>query len=181
MGTNKTNDYLLQKLIRKEAMKNVSSNYPLTDEFMLEHLSELDWTRVSGNKNIQWTAPRIESWQMSLDWKEFSRSADETVLIPEIIEIFKGRWDWSELSENSNLKLTFELIDKYIDRWDWNKIINRGRWGEPDEIFSIDFLNCYAGYIPMEDLENSSLWKAVIEEDANEIKKEIMLKNRNKK
>ena len=180
METNKANDYLMQKLIRKEAMKNVCSSYSLTDEYMEEHFMELDWTRVSGNNNIHWTAARIESWQMSLDWKEFSRSANESVLIPEVIEIFKDRWDWSELSDNSDLKLSFELIDKYIDRWDWNKIINRGRWGDPDEIFSKDFFNRYAEHIPMENLENSSLWEAIIEEETDLIKKDIMLKKQQK-
>jgi hypothetical protein len=112
-----------------------------------------------------------------LNWKTFSERANEEILIPELVERFKDRWDWSELSANSDLKLTYDLIDKYIDRWDWDRLINRGWYNNECELYSIDFLNRYVKYIPMEDFEKSNLWDFIVEEEEKAIKKAIMLKD----
>ncbi len=158
-------------------MKKISSDYPLNDELLMEYSNDLDWEEVSGNSNIKWTAAMINCWGDRLNWKTFSERANEEILIPELIEKFKDRWDWSELSDNSDLKLTYDLIDKYIDRWDWDRLINRGWYSSESELYSIDFLNRYVKYIPMEDFEKSNLWDAIVEEEENAIKKAIMLKD----
>ena len=119
----------------------------------------------------------INFWGDRLNWKTFSERANEEILIPELIEKFKDRWDWSELSDNTDLKLTYDLIDKYIGRWDWGRLINRGWYNNSCDLYSIEFFNRYSQYIPMEDFENSSLWDAVVEEEENAIKKEILLKD----
>ena len=179
METNKANDYLMKKMIRKEAMKRISSQFALNTEQLAEYRRELDWEEVSANTNISWTAAMIDRWSDQLDWKIFSRRANEAVLIPEIIERFKDRWDWSELSDNSDLKLSYDLVDKFIDRWDWEKLINRSWYHESCDLYSIDFFNRYAKYIPMENIENSNLWEAIVEEEEKSIKKEILLKPSN--
>ena len=176
METNKVNDYLMKKMIQKEAMKKISSDYPLNDELLMKYSNDLDWEEVSGNSNIKWTAAMINYWGDRLNWKTFSERANEEILIPELIEKFKDRWDWSELSDNTDLKLTYDLIDKYIGRWDWGRLINRGWYNNSCDLYSIEFFNRYAQYIPMEDFENSSLWNAIVEEEENAIKKAIMLK-----
>ena len=119
----------------------------------------------------------INYWGDRLNWKTFSERANEEILIPELIEKFKERWDWSELSDNTDLKLTYDLIDKYIGRWDWSRLINRGWYNNSCDLYSVVFVNRYAQYIPMEDFENSSLWDAIVEEEENAIKKEILLKD----
>ena len=43
METNKVNDYLMKKMIQKEAMKKISADYPLTDELLMEYRNDLDW------------------------------------------------------------------------------------------------------------------------------------------
>ena len=177
METNNTIEALLKKQVKKEAMKKISSDYPLTDELLKEYCNDLDWEEVSENSNIKWTAAMIDRWGEYLNWKTFSERANEEILIPEIIEKFKDRWDWSELSANSDLKLTYDLIDKYIDRWDWNRLINRGWYSSENELYSIDFLNRYVKYIPMEDFEKSNLWDSIVEEEEKAIKKAIMLKD----
>ena len=152
METNKVNDYLMKKMIQKEAMKRISSDYPLNDELLMKYSKDLDWEEVSGNSNIKWTAAMIDYWGDRLNWKTFSERANEEILIPELIEKFK-------------------------DRWDWGRLINRGWYNNSCDLYSIEFVNRYAQYIPMEDFENSSLWDAVVEEEENAIKKEILLKD----
>ena len=94
-----------------------------------------------------------------------------------IIEQFKDKWDWTELSGNCSLKLTYELLDKYIDRWDWSAIIQWRRWDKDNNVFSFDFLKRYQDRIPIDELEESALWSEIIDEEAEAIKKEMLLKS----
>ena len=170
-------DFLLKKQIRKEAMERISENYPLTKEMMKDYLRELDWSKVSRNSSINWTPELIKDFANFIDWKEFSGSADEKLLCDEIIEQFKDKWDWAELSGNRNLKLSYELLDKHIDRWNWGAIIEWRRWDSNNDIFSLDFLKRYQDRIPVDELENSALWSDIIDEEAEAIKKEMLLKS----
>ena len=177
METNNMQDFLLKKQIRKEAMESISENFPLTKEMMKAYLHELNWTMVSRNSNINWTPELIKTFENQIDWKEFSGCADEKLLCAEIIEQFKDKWDWKELSENSNLKFSYELLDKYIDKWDWSAIIQWRPWGRDNHTFSFDFLKRYQDRIPVDELENSALWSDIIDEEAEAIKKEMLLKS----
>ncbi|MBR4147362.1 MAG: hypothetical protein IKX35_05975 [Bacteroidales bacterium] len=176
METNNMQDFLLKKQIRKEAMERISEDYPLTREMMKLHHHELDWSKVSRNSSINWTPELIKDFANLIDWKVFSGSVDEKLLYDEIIEQFKDKWDWTELSGNSSLKLTYELLDKYIDRWDWSAIIQWRRWDSDNNAFSFGFLKRYQDRIPVNELEESALWSEIIDEEANAIKKEMLLK-----
>ena len=177
METNNMQDYLLKKQIRKEAMERISEDYPLTREMMKSYRNELDWSKVSRNSSINWTPDLINDFANLIDWKEFSGSIDEKLLCAEIIEQFKDKWDWTELSGNCSLKLTYELLDKYIDRWDWSAIIQWRRWDRENNILSFDFLKRYQERIPVDELEDSALWSDIVEEEAETIKKEMLLKS----
>ena len=39
-----------------------------------------------------------------------------------LIERFKDRWSWKELSENRVLPWSIELIETFADRWDWRRL-----------------------------------------------------------
>jgi hypothetical protein len=164
---------LLKKQIRKEAMKNISGDYPLTKEIMLKYRDKLDWSRVSGNSSINWTVDMIKTFEHQIDWEVFSNNVDDRLLCDELIEQFKDKWDWKELSGNSYLRLTYELIDKYIDKWDWSAILRWGRWNRMDKLLSLEFLNRYQQYIPIDDLETSQLWQSIIDNEEEAIKKEF--------
>jgi hypothetical protein len=36
-----------------------------------------------------------------------------------LIEKYKDKWDWKDLSTNKSLPWSIELIEKYNDKWDW--------------------------------------------------------------
>ena len=124
MEKQQLNDYLLNKQIRKEAMKEISSDFALTEAMMREYRNELDWSEVSQNRNIMWSASMIEFLKRRIDWSVFSSHVNEKALTPNIIERFKDNWDWKELSGNECLHLSYELVDKYVDKWDWPSLIN---------------------------------------------------------
>ena len=175
METNKTQDYLLKKQIRKKAMDRISIEYPLTAEMLKKFSDELNWTKVSRNSSINWSIDMIKAFEYYIDWKEFSEFISERLLCDEIVEQFKDKWDWKALSNNSGLKLTYELLDRYIDRWDWSTIIKRGEWNEREELFSLEFLKRYQDRIPIEELEDSELWMDIVEKEMDAIKKEMIL------
>lgn len=172
---------LLKKQIQKEAWENISRNYPLTENMLMRHSSDLNWEEVSGNSSIHWDVGLLERFHGRIDWKVFSRNADDDILSEEVIEKFKDSWDWSELSGKSSLPLSYELIDKYIDRWDWNQLTNkcyRFRYRIHDGrsiILGMDFFERYQKYIPIEDLENSGLWFNLVDEEEEAIKRELIV------
>ena len=182
MENQKLNDYLLNKQVRKEAMKEISRNFPLTEAMMHNYRNELDWSEVSRNGSINWTASMMEFLEHRIDWSVFSSYADERILTPSIIERFRDKWDWKELSENTNLHLSYELIDKYIDKWNWSSLIGnigRGRYRlncilKDDSISPKDFLARYHQYIPTDDFDNSYLWNQIVEEERNKIEQELI-------
>jgi hypothetical protein len=93
------------------------------------------------------------------------------LLTPKIIEQFADRWDWHELSDNSNLKLSYALLDKFADKWDWERIINRWR---DEGLYTPDFLERYKEFIPAEEFKSSNLWDALVEKRFDELVEEIM-------
>ena len=174
---------LLKKQIQKEAWENISRNYPLTENMLMRHSSDLNWEEVSGNSSIHWDVGMLERFHGRIDWKMFSRIADDDILSEEVIEKFKDSWDWSELSGNSSLPLSYELIDKHIDRWNWNQLTNNyhrlcnrhcihdGR----SILLGMDFFERYQQYIPIEDLERSAVWSNMVDEEEEAIKRELIV------
>lgn len=78
---------------------------------------------------------------------------------------------WRELSANSNIELTFELLDRFADEWDWEQIINHS-WH--DSIYSQAFMERYKDRIPASKLQDSALWRRIIELRKLQIAQEIM-------
>ena len=174
---------LLKKQIQKEAWENISRNYLLTENMLMQHSSDLNWEEVSRNSSIHWDVGMLDRFRGRIDWKVFSGNADDDILSEEVIEKFKDNWDWSELSGNPNLPLCYNLIDKYIDRWDWNQLTNnyhrlRNRHCIHDGrsiLFGMDFFERYQQYIPIEDLERSAVWSNMVDEEEEAIKRELIM------
>lgn len=89
-----------------------------------------------------------------------------------IIETFKDKWNWHELSQNSDVSLSFELLDKYADLWDWEEIIDR--YG--DQLFEgqgIEFYERYKEQIPISMIQNSRLWHEIVSQQMHQLIAEI--------
>ena len=66
----------------------------------------------------------LEKFKNRIDWEELSGSNNEHLFTAENLEKYKNYWNWRELSRNSDLILTPELLEQFADRWDWNEIID---------------------------------------------------------
>lgn len=167
---------LLKKQIQKDAWENISRNYPLTENMLRQHSCDLNWEEVSRNSSIHWDAGMLERFRGRIDWKVFSKNANDDILSEEVIDKFKDDWDWSELSGNHDLPLSHDLIDKYIDRWDWAQLIDYYHYEKiKGQGLNMEFFNRYQQYIPAEALENSQLWNGMVDEEEETIKKELIM------
>ena len=164
-------DAIVSQELNKDAWKKLSREFKWNEELLRKYRSEIDWEKLSSNTEMLWTASILENFTHQIDWKGLSIYAPSGLLTPKIIERFADRWDWHELSDNSNLKLSYALLDKFADKWDWERIINRWR---SEEIYTPDFLERYKEFIPAEEFQDSNLWDALVEKRFDELVEEIM-------
>lgn len=168
---NKLSNDFMESIVTESAWKELSSDFNWSETLLEKCKTEVDWNEISKNSNILWTIPMLKRFEQFLNWTLLSENINERSLSDETIEAFESSWDWSTLSDNRNLKLSYMLLDKYIDRWDWHKIIHR--WGE--NIYSkngIDFYEKYKEYIPAGELQQSNLWDGIVNQ-----KKEMLILN----
>lgn len=79
---------------------------------------------------------------------------------------------WKELSSTGcETILTEDCLEQFEDYWDWSELINR--W-HGDKLYNADFLERYADNIPSSQLQDSRLWRALVEERVKGLKLEIM-------
>ena len=105
----------MRNVLIEEAWKNLSKSFEWNETLLEKHQKQVDWEEISSNNNIRWTIPMIRKFVNRLDWTKFSSEAEVEVLTPEVIEAFKHKWDWHELSGNPNVPFTDELLEKYAD------------------------------------------------------------------
>ena len=176
MEAKKLSNEFMQHSAESAAWEEISSDYPLTDGMLEKYADKLDWEEVTGNRNIHWTVPMLEKFKKRIDWHKFSRYVDEDILTPSVIEAFKEKWDWDELSENNSVPLTDELLMTYADRWNWAKVINRYRGGSLCDGKGISFYERYKEYIPESKVQDSCLWREVVEQTKKQIVDSIIAK-----
>lgn len=161
----------MEKILNDSAWKELSESLEWTEQMLDKHKNQVDWKLISKNSNIVWTPAMLEKFKRLIDWKELSSTGCETILTGDTLEQYKDYWNWSELSENTDLEMNYQLIDRFIDQWDWPELINR--WHE-DNLYNIDFLERYADKIPSSKLQDSRLWTALVEQREKELKLEVI-------
>ena len=164
-------DAIVSQELNKEAWKKLSREFKWNEELLRKYCGEIDWEVLSSNTEMLWSASILENFKNYIDWKGLSIYAPTALLTPKIIEQFADKWDWRELSDNSNLKLSYALLDKFADKWDWERIINH--WNS-DELYTPDFFERYKEFIPASEFQNTNLWDALVEKRFDELEEEIM-------
>ena len=124
MATKVLSNEFMQNIATEEAWKELSSNFSWSEAMLEKYQDKVNWDEVTENRNIRWTTSMIQKFQKKINWEMFSRIADDTILTESNIETFKERWNWHELSNNSDVPFTEELLEKYADKWDWEQIID---------------------------------------------------------
>lgn len=164
------NDGLMAQMIEEEAWKDLSGDYPWSEALLERFKDKVDWEEVSSNRDVLWTVSMLEKFKNCIDWCALSRTSGKSLLIPEVVEQFKDRWDWKELSENYELPI--ETIRKMADYIDWKALIDcRYR----DDIYSMEFLKEFEERIPASSFKDSGLWKRIVDDKVEKLRAEIIL------
>ena len=111
----------------------------------------------------------LQKFKHRINWDLLSRYADEKVLRENIIDIFKEKWNWSELSGNDIINN--QLLEKFADKWDWELVIDN--YNLYSYASAIEFYERYKEYIPAAKLQGSSLWARIVEQRKAQIISEI--------
>ena len=162
----------MQKIATEKEWENLSQVFDWSESLLEKYQDKVDWQLVSENTNIQWTIPMIQKFKNRIDWDKFSAYADDKTITEAVIDAFKDKWNWSELSKNGSLELSHELLEKYADSWDWEEIIDRYY----NSFFDNKGIDCYERYkdrIPAAKLQDSRLWCEIVEQRVRQLKAEI--------
>ena len=172
MATVVLSNEFMQNIATEEAWKELSGNFNWSETTLEKYQDKVDWDEVSTNRYIRWTIPMIQKFHKKINWEKFSDYADENILTENYLEAFKEKWNWHNLSNNGNINLTDELLEKFADRWDWEVIIN----SYSHDVFSkkaIEFYEKYKEFIPVSKLQNTTLWRNIVEQRAKQLADEI--------
>ena len=158
----------MQKIATEKAWEKLSEDFNWSETLLEKYQDKVDWKWICR----QWTIPMIQKFKNRIDWDEFSEQADGEILTEAVIEAFKDKWNWLELSKNDSLELTHELLEKYADSWNWENIIDRYN----NNLFGnkgVDFYEKYKDRIPAAKLQDSMLWREIVEQRVRQLKAEI--------
>ena len=172
MTTKTLSNEFMQKIMTEEAWKELSGDFNWSEALLEKYQDKVDWNEISENRYIRWTVPMIQKFKNRINWEKFSQYIDEEVVTENIIETFKDKWNWHELSENTNVVLSYDLLDKFADLWDWGEIIDRYS-NQPFEANGIEFYEHYKEHIPAAKLQNSHLWNEIVSQQKRQLIAEI--------
>jgi len=174
MATKVLSNEFMQRLAIEGAWKELSRDFSWSEAMLEKYQDKVDWSKISKNMHIQWTIQMIQKFCKRIKWDDFSYYAGESILVDSFLDAFKDQWNWSYLSHNYNLHLTYELLDKYAEYWDWEEII---RYYSHSNIFQgrgIEFYERYKKYIPESKLKDSALWDEIVSQEKRNIIEELI-------
>lgn len=172
MVTKILSNEFMQKMTTEEAWKELSNDFNWSEAMLEKYQDKVDWNEISGNMHICWTIPMIQKFKNRINWELFSLYIDEDVVTEDIIATFKDKWNWHKFSENTGVKLSYDLLDKFADLWDWEEIIGRYS-NQPFDGNGIEFYERYKEYIPAAKLHDSPLWNEIVCQQKRQLIAEI--------
>ncbi len=113
----------------------------------------------------------IEKFKNKINWDELSSSSNDHLFTVGNLEKYKDYWNWHELSRKSSIEMTNALLEQFAEHWDWNEIIDSYNL---NELYSMEFLERHKDYIPASNLQRSHLWDKLVEEEKKQLKIQIL-------
>lgn len=172
MATKVLSNEFMQKIMDKEAWKELSNNFNWSETLLEKYQNKENWDEISKNRSIRWTVPMIQKFKNRINWDSFSEYIDEDSLTDSILDTFKDKWNWHKLSSNGGVTLSYDLLDKYADLWDWEEIIDR-YYNNYFEGQGIEFYERYKEHIPAAKVQNSRLWYEIVSQQKRQLIAEI--------
>lgn len=94
----------------------------LNDGLIALMVEEEAWRNLS--REFKWNESLLEKYKDKVDWEEISSNSDIEWTVP-MLEKFKGRLNWKELSGTRQKSLLSpDVVERFKDRWDWKELSN---------------------------------------------------------
>lgn len=97
MANDKLNKELVSRMMDDAAWKELSKDFPWTEQLLEKHMNYVDWKEISRNYNVVWTKSLLEKFKHRLDWHELTSNSSTLLFTEDNIETFKDCWDWEVL------------------------------------------------------------------------------------
>ncbi len=173
--------------LEKAAWKHLSAETAvpvITSKLMRDYSDKLHWKSISENCKIKWDIEQLRKVAHLLHWDEMTstlfnswhsdmeidkwRIEDVITFIDE----FKDRWDWDRLSSEIDHPHIEDLLDRYATKLNWNHIADNC-----NITWTPRLVSKYEQYLAdVEDIENTYLWRELVERRTLEIIAEIFEK-----
>ena len=109
MANDKINKELVSRMMDDAAWKELSKDFPWTEQLLEKYMNYVDWKEISRNYNVVWTKSLLEKIKHRLDWHELTSNSSTLLFTEDNIETFKDCWDWEVLSDKSCIDMTHEV------------------------------------------------------------------------
>lgn len=173
MSNNYFSTEYLNRNLNDEVWDDLSREFKWTLPYLSKYADRVNWSLVSGNSEMMWSGAMLEAFKSRIDWHELSESGHQCIFTTANLDKYADYWAWGRLSENRNFPFSIELLDRYADRWDWAEIIDN--YGVEDTVgLNRAFLERYKDRIPAERIQDSRLWRNLEEERKFEVASEIL-------
>lgn len=72
MANDKLNKELVSRMMDEEAWKELSKDFPWTEQLLEKYMNYVDWKEISENIDVVWTKSLLENFKHKLDWHKLS-------------------------------------------------------------------------------------------------------------
>lgn len=109
----------LMDMSATDYINKLSLFYPWSKGELYRYGEYLNWLYVSENESIEWNGDLIQSFESQLNFKSGLSANKAIPLTFKLIEKYKDKWDWTDLTDNPSIHWTEELLDKFQGFWAW--------------------------------------------------------------
>lgn len=168
METITSNDFL-NSVLETEAWKELSQRKGLSMALLERYADKVDWEEISSNNEVLWTMDGITKFQDRISWEEFSNFCPDSLISETSLQKFDSKWDCKNLSNRDRIYNDWDLLDKFADKINWGEVITNWDIEKP-----IEFFIRFQKYIPMSKLQESRLWKSMVEDRAKHLYQDVI-------
>lgn len=162
----------LNELLEAKVWSEISFSHSISLDMLEKYAEKLDWKGISQNGSIPWTIDALQKFADRIDWNEFSQHCSEHLISSHFLQKFGDRLNLEKLSQhrifenmvnsdnNSGLLETlWDLLEKFADKVNWSEIIRHSWMFQKPQVFRERFRR----YIPIGELQDSSLWDSRVD------------------
>ena len=92
MANDKLNKELVSRMMDEAAWKELSKDFPWTEQLLEKYMNYVDWKEISRNNDVVWTKSLLEKFKHRLDWHELTSNSSTLLFTEDNIETFKDCW-----------------------------------------------------------------------------------------